>query len=212
MMYLSQLTLNPASRMVQKEISNPYQLHRTLMGGFDTTRYTSNILYRLDLDPHRPPTLLVQSTTEPNWQPLHHMGQGRYLQATPPTPKWVDVQLPQNSIYRFRLRANPTVKKKREGKKHSNRVPLVREEKQVDWLKRKGTQHGFTLLRLQVSQDSKLWDTIRRPETKHRLTLHTVLYEGVLKITDPDNFHQAWIAGIGPAKAFGCGLLSLAPA
>jgi len=38
------------------------------------------------------------------------------------------------------------------------------------------------------------------------------LFEGVLLCTDPDKLRQAIINGIGPAKAFGFGLLSIAPA
>ncbi|MBN0632140.1 type I-E CRISPR-associated protein Cas6/Cse3/CasE, partial [Pseudomonas aeruginosa] len=35
-------------------------------------------------------------------------------------------------------------------------------------------------------------------------------FEGRLRISRQDAFGQALVAGIGPAKAFGCGLLSLA--
>ena len=33
-MYLSQLTLNPRTRRVQRELANPYELHRTLMRAY----------------------------------------------------------------------------------------------------------------------------------------------------------------------------------
>jgi CRISPR system Cascade subunit CasE len=44
------------------------------------------------------------------------------------------------------------------------------------------------------------------------VTLTTVTYDGVLDITDADAFRQALTQGIGHAKAYGCGLLTLAPA
>jgi CRISPR system Cascade subunit CasE len=38
----------------------------------------------------------------------------------------------------------------------------------------------------------------------------TEIFQGILQVTDPDAFLQnKVIRGIGPAKAFGCGLLSL---
>jgi CRISPR system Cascade subunit CasE len=35
-------------------------------------------------------------------------------------------------------------------------------------------------------------------------------FEGILEVTDPEEFAAAVTAGIGPAKAFGFGLLSVA--
>jgi len=42
--------------------------------------------------------------------------------------------------------------------------------------------------------------------------LRSARYDGTLTVTDPDAFRQTLICGIGPAKAFGFGLLSLARA
>lgn len=42
--------------------------------------------------------------------------------------------------------------------------------------------------------------------------LRSVRYDGTLSVTDPVKFHQTLCSGIGPAKAFGFGLLSIAPA
>lgn len=43
------------------------------------------------------------------------------------------------------------------------------------------------------------------------ITLHTATFEGRLEVTDPERLTTALITGIGPAKAYGCGLLTLAP-
>jgi CRISPR system Cascade subunit CasE len=51
-----------------------------------------------------------------------------------------------------------------------------------------------------------------RGRTANRLvTLAGVLFEGLLEVTDPDNLRLAIREGIGPGKAIGCGLLSVAP-
>ena len=41
--------------------------------------------------------------------------------------------------------------------------------------------------------------------------MSTVLFDGLLEVTDPGLFRQAIAVGIGPGKAFGCGLMSIAP-
>ncbi|MBB0243412.1 type I-E CRISPR-associated protein Cas6/Cse3/CasE, partial [Streptomyces alkaliphilus] len=44
-----------------------------------------------------------------------------------------------------------------------------------------------------------------------RVTLTTATFEGCLRVTDPSLFTDHLLNGIGPAKAYGCGLLTLAP-
>jgi CRISPR system Cascade subunit CasE len=38
-----------------------------------------------------------------------------------------------------------------------------------------------------------------------------VLFDGILRATDSTALRQAWASGIGPGKALGLGMLSLAP-
>lgn len=44
-----------------------------------------------------------------------------------------------------------------------------------------------------------------------QVSLSTATFEGVLAVTDTEALRAALLAGIGPAKAYGCGLLTLAP-
>ncbi|MFE2847421.1 type I-E CRISPR-associated protein Cas6/Cse3/CasE [Streptomyces scopuliridis] len=44
-----------------------------------------------------------------------------------------------------------------------------------------------------------------------RVTFHSATFEGRLRITDPTAFTTRLLEGIGPSKAYGCGLLTLAP-
>jgi CRISPR system Cascade subunit CasE len=157
--------------------------------------------------------LLVQSSEKPDWSNLAE--KDYLLPADPfsglenPAVKAFTLPVRAGQTVQFRLVANPTVKKKREGKKNGNRVPLVREERQVAWLQGKGEQHGFRLLHTAATSQAerKSWRKRGQPP----LTLHTVQFDGRLQITDAAKFKTAVQTGIGPAKAFGCGLLSLAP-
>lgn len=215
MIYISQLTLNPESRQVWREVENPYQLHRTLLKGFDSTRQDSGMLHRLEVDRRRV-TVLVQSLVAPDWTPLLDAAQGRYLLLPPPPPKTFEPAFKPGRLFHFRLRANPTVKKARPGRQ-GNRVPLVHEQQQFDWLQRQADRGGFRLLHAQITraERQKDWIPARDEEEgpkRRPLTLYTVQFDGLLQVTDPDRFGETLRRGIGPAKAFGCGLLSLAPA
>ncbi len=119
--------------------------------------------------------------------------------------------------FRFRLRANPCVT--RNGK----RLGLLRLEEQEAWIDRKGQQHGFSLPRLpsfDLSESSQARVDVRVSQeqmlrgNKHlgnTVRVFSVLYDGILSVTDPDKFRIALQTGIGHGKAMGLGLLSVAP-
>lgn len=104
------------------------------------------------------------------------------------------------------------------------RVPLTREEDRIAWLQRRGADHdGFQLLAVRIPQDhgtppdvradpgGELRGWKRREDTAHHLTLGAALFEGRLRVTSREPFLAALRDGIGPGKAFGLGLLSIAP-
>jgi CRISPR system Cascade subunit CasE len=213
-MYLSRLLLNPRNRQAQREITDPYNLHRSILRAFNSSRETAVVLHRLETSPHNGQTmLLVQSASRPDWTWLTEKG---YLLPTDPfsgldnpAVKEIDFSLRNGRILQFRLTANPTIKKVRRDENgerlNSNRVPLLREEKQRAWLQKQAADNGFQILQVAVSHQQKL------TSCKKNITLYTVKFNGRLQITSADRFETAVQTGIGPAKAFGCGLLSLAP-
>ena len=92
------------------------------------------------------------------------------------------------------------------------RLGLVHEEDQRAWLERKGQQHGFRVLRLAVAPEGmQVGHQPVRQEQPRRLAHVAVRFEGLLQVTDPALLSEAVRAGIGSAKSFGFGLLSLAP-
>ncbi|WP_031435839.1 type I-E CRISPR-associated protein Cas6/Cse3/CasE [Methylobacter tundripaludum] len=73
------------------------------------------------------------------------------------------------------------------------------------WLKKKAEKNGFKLV-------SVIADGYQQHHFKKRgIKISTLDFQGVLEVTEPELFiRDALYKGIGPAKAFGCGLLSLA--
>lgn len=220
-MYLSRLILNPRSRQVRSELARPYEMHRTLLAAFPqgrvhverTAEDAIGLLYRIDEDARSGALhLLVQSQQAPQWD---FLAEREYLLpvADNPAMREINLQLQPGQVLAFRLRANPT-KRLSAGTGHKGkRVGIYKEEDQAAWLQRKGSQHGFRLLQIQVSRNElvKQGEAIPAAQGRaHDLKLFSVQFDGVLQVVDAERFVQAIGAGIGSGKAFGCGLLSIA--
>ncbi len=210
-LYLSRLVLDPRSRRVQRELANPYELHRTVMHAFGEPGRGDGerVLYRVDhMRGEVTLALLVQSAAAPDWRFLRdEPGARGYLAQNcgdNPAVKLFAPELRAGQVLAFRLRANPTVR--RAGK----RLGLYRIAEQLAWLERKGQQAGFELLHARATNEDVLGGTLHREGVEHRLRLLSVRFDGQLRVTDPDRLAAALAAGIGSGKGFGFGLLSLA--
>jgi len=207
-LYLSRLILNPRSRQVTSELADAYQMHRTLMRAFPSQEAggPGRVLFRVDTDMYSYPVILVQSDKEPDWG---FLSERIYL---------ADIQdsltyKPYNPIFRegqrlrFLLRANPTVRKIFEDGKPGRRIGLCKEAEQTEWFKRKGECGGFHADSFSILPNGK---QISRREGQSN-THVSVVFTGVLTVTDPELFRNTLESGIGSAKGFGFGLLSIAP-
>ena len=204
-MYLSRLILNPRNRQVQSELAGPYEMHRTLSRAFADDYEDERALFRVDLDRRTGvPTVLVQSRTEPDWSALPADG---YL-LEPAASKPIDPAFSAGQLLSFRLRANPVRRDKASG----DRQGLLQEDQQRGWLDRKGETGGFRVVRCHVIPEGPLSIRQRRGGTEHDVSLLSVRFEGLLQVTDPRALRRTLEQGIGPAKGFGFGLLSLARA
>lgn len=165
--------------------------------------------------------ILVQSALEPDWDYAFQNAPGL-------VDFWQTRELvlagPQGSRFRFRLLANPTVK--RNGKRFPCWFPNEDERNRKEmrdfetacraWLDRKGERHGFEIQdiafeRAGFKQGMKHDYSANRKQDEHKLKLAAVRFDGVLNVCDPAKFTEALRDGIGSGKAFGCGLLSVLP-
>jgi CRISPR system Cascade subunit CasE len=238
-MYLSRLILDPRNRAVRRDIANCQQLHRTVLSAFPDAPGVSGrehfgTLHRLDVEPRTGlVTLLVQSAVEPDWA---HLPPGYLVPVESPdeNPGQKDITatydaITTGQILRFRLRANVTkkigtaTKAERLAGARSNgqRVP-VRGAETLTWLARKGEAGGFRISGVTTSTPDTIADVMATPQAdargwrrgdgaSARITITPVVFDGRLLVTDADRFRQTIVEGIGPAKAYGCGLLSVAP-
>ena len=204
MIYLSRLLLNPRSRQAQIDRRNPYEMHRTLSKAFGEGQpemQRARCLFRLEEAQKSDGTyVLVQSRVAPEWQRL--MPITDYL-LHPPQTKSIDLNLPVGARLAFRLRANPTVFQ------GGKRNPIKEEDAQLEWLVRKGTAHGFRPGMVQVTRVEVVQFCTAADRA---VTMQAVQYDGVLTVTEAQEFSSALEGGIGSGKGFGFGLLSIARA
>lgn len=188
---------------------NPYNLHRHIWHLFpgedresrssdDDTRH--GFLFRVEENATgRPARLLVQSRRAPI------RTNGLLLVGTreiTPCPS-------SGQRLAFVLTANPVktiVDAQRDAKpgKQSEkcRVPLIKEEDQRQWLLRKLGEAG-EIEAVSVLRHTPLY--FRKGSRGGKLV--TATFEGVLHVRDSDRLAALLENGVGPAKAFGCGLL-----
>jgi len=199
-------------------------------------REKAGMLFRVDVDERNHRIIVyVQSLIEPDWSFLRGLPDYLFDGSDQPGASYKDIsiayaRLQNGQTLSFRLRANPT---KRIGKSAGDqpglkgkRIGLVREQDQIAWLERKGRNGGFVLLKagsIETSDETQCPYSVtvrtegkqagRKREGSHayKTTHLSVVFEGLLQITDASVFGKTLVRGIGSAKAYGFGLLSIAP-
>jgi len=206
-MYLSRVEIPWA------KARNPYDLHRCLWTLFpgqprevrkDAESSRQGFLFRTEDQQHgRPMRVLVQSRLEPFAAPGITMIGCREIN---PQPQ-------HGQLLAFILTANPVktiVDVQREAKpgktKTKCRVPLIREEEQLDWLSRK--VDGAVEVQ-SVTIQNHAPTHFRKGDRAGKVA--TVTFDGLLRVRDAELLIALLENGIGPAKAFGCGLLLVRP-
>ncbi len=222
-MFLHRIHLDPRCREARRDLADPYQLHSTLCRAFskpDTKCPESEFLWRLEpeSDSSGCPRILVQSRKIPDWTGIGVKG---WLATT---DQGIDLNdrlkldsLKAGQRFRFRLRANPCVT--RNGK----RLGLLHLAEQEAWIERKGKQHGFSLPHLasfDLSESSQKRVDVRISQEQilrgyqhsgNPVRIYSVLYDGIILVTEPDKFRAALQTGIGHGKVMGLGLVSVVP-
>jgi CRISPR system Cascade subunit CasE len=227
-MFLMRAFLNPDSAAVRADLTDPEGLHKTVMRTFadlagPQARQEQAILHRLDRDGGGRLVLLVQGRVRPDparWLAGYVADVGSDLdlafsQAENPVVR--DVANERASIeagcrFLFRLKANTTKRLSGKGPSGSEsnkgkRVPVRGDDARREWLARHAAAAGFRcdVVSVKVSELA--------PEGRSsgkRVTFAGAMFDGILEVEDAAKFRLALEHGVGPAKAYGFGLLSIA--
>lgn len=192
-----------------------------------TPRNEFNLLHRLDFDARNgQAVLLVQSSVKPDWSFLRE-DYAHEIECKTVHEQYENIENGMRLL--FRLQANPTKRvgksderaderfKPSDEKKIRRRVELRTDEEKITWLKRKGEDAGFQLSNVRIKEEvanaavhSSLKQFGRRAPGDKKMTFGSVVFEGILQVTDAEKFREALKTGIGTGKAYGFGLLSVA--
>ncbi|AEB06543.1 CRISPR-associated protein, Cse3 family [Coriobacterium glomerans PW2] len=224
-MYISKVPLNMARPDTIRFISSPYKVHAAVEQSFSPLAKRAGddcrILWRLDSMPKAIKTLwlYVVSPDKPDF--THVVEQAGWTDSKRwQTKSYLPLldSLEQGQVWSFRIKANP-VRKVFKDQGQSPREGIVgtvqghvTAEQQKRWMLSRTAAHGFSVRQSQngepaliVSQSTK--ESFSRGQST--VTLATAFFDGLLEITDVVEFRKVLCSGIGRAKSFGCGLLTI---
>lgn len=218
-MYLTQMHLNPSRRGTRWLLASPQRMHAAVLSSFPPGSATESpagrVLWRVDSsEVDKTVTLYVSSPTSPDltgiveqagWPATDHGWRSA------PMTSLLD-RLEKGQQWGFRLTANPVHSLAVPGER-GKRFGHVTVEQQQQWFLDRTAGWGFAVEPSAVTVHSRrqLSFSRRSDGTDRTVTVAMATYDGVLTVTDPGLLSRALCHGVGRAKAYGCGLLTLAP-
>ncbi len=233
MPYLSRIWINPLRTAGQRMLRNPQVLHAALLGGLSRQPVTERLLWRLEADSAQRLTIFVLTETAPSWE--HIVEQAGWPGAGDPQARVQSYEpllsrLERGREFAVRLKVNPVSSTRRPVKPSAAqerslsgprprgvRVAHRTASQQFEWFTAHIPRWGFEtvkndlgLLDLRLDAREKLVFT-KRSGSRDRVTLSTATFEGRVRIADPALVRRSMVDGVGRARAYGCGLITLAP-
>lgn len=206
-MYLTRVELNTERRETMRALSSPGILHGAVERCFAGER--KRRLWRVDTLGHKT-YVLILSEDMPDCSGI--TAQFGYA-GMPWETKNYDAllsRLAEGQVWRFRLRANPVHSKSASKDARGTVYAHVTTGYQKKWLLDRAEKNGFALNDDDFDVVDTKWELFKKHSNeKTILSISTVEFEGVLRVTDREAFIAALTNGIGRAKAYGCGLLTI---
>lgn len=215
-MYLSRVALDPSRRNTVRALASPQVLHGAVEACFPSTISTQRerSLWRIDhLGDHC--YLLILSSEKPNLSSVAEQFGFSHVVPGWDTKSYSALlsHLRAGEVLRFRLRANPVRSSSAEKGEHSGRGKVfahVTSDQQKQWLKARAQEHGFALDMDKFDVVHSEWLRFRKAGNRGcEVRLKVAEFEGLLTITDVEQFSAVLTQGLGRAKAYGCGLLTV---
>ncbi|KFI90190.1 type I-E CRISPR-associated protein Cas6/Cse3/CasE [Bifidobacterium ruminantium] len=225
-MFISRIPLNKARYGARQLIGSPYKLHAAVECSFPPDAVRKNdegrILWRLDaLTNDKGVWLYVVSPEKPDFTHIVEQA-GWPMHEEWETKNYAPLleRIAKGQQWHFRLRANPVRKASEDrGRRHRAEGIVgkiqghVTVDQQMQWLIDRSASHGFRILDNEAGQPDVIVKERHKEQFKRGnaiVTLATAVFEGHLEVTDADLFRGTLCHGVGRAKGFGCGLLTVA--
>jgi CRISPR system Cascade subunit CasE len=213
-MFLTQLRLDPTAYRAARLLGDTQHLHAAIAASFPDGP-GGRVLWRIEpADRSGEIRILVASPAGPAeaevWERITTPDRAQ----TRPYGPLLD-RLTKGDRYRFRTTLNPV-------RTHNGRhTPIFDRGAQTDWAVRKLGTNGVSLNihspdldtdEPDVQITATRNDRFTRAGSPGTIELLKVTFDGSLTVTDPEKLRHSLCHGIGRAKGYGCGLLTLAPA
>ncbi|TDQ53223.1 type I-E CRISPR-associated protein Cas6/Cse3/CasE [Actinorugispora endophytica] len=231
-MHLTRFRLNTARGGARKLLSSPRSMHAAVMSSFADAlpSHTDGprVLWRVDRNARAEVFLYVVSPTAPDLTHLVEQA-GWPTSGTWQTYDYTPflTRLAKGGTWAFRLTANPVHSIRRKDGEPTKTTAHVTPRHQMGWLLKRQETAGFRVLE-KPPEERRLaeggeYELIVHNRQNHAFTkgpadrrgapvsLVTATFDGRLEVTDPDALRRVLTTGLGRAKAYGCGLMTLAP-
>ncbi|ATW46718.1 type I-E CRISPR-associated protein Cas6/Cse3/CasE [Streptomyces peucetius] len=212
---LTLLTLNPHHKTVRADLTSAVGLHKTLMRLVPdnlgpTPRAEAGLLFRLETGPA--PRLLIQTRHQPDPTRLPRNYATHQMRSLTPMLNALSTGL----TVRYRITAAPAASLTAHatphpttGKVRGKPTPLTGDDA-ITWWQRRATAAGLHTLTIDATPVPRRFPRTNRQGPGPNAVL--TQFDGLARITDPTQLATALTTGIGRAKSYGAGLLSLTPA
>ncbi|MDR1688960.1 MAG: type I-E CRISPR-associated protein Cas6/Cse3/CasE [Clostridiales bacterium] len=209
-MFLSRIELNTKQDKTKRAIANPNMIHAAIESCFPKREEgNERKLWRLDKLNDKL-YLLILSAEQPDFKDFipQFSPQDALGEVKDYTP--LLERMEQGQIWRFRLCANAVRSVAEVNGERGKIYAHVTIGYQREWLLKRSERYGFLLKDedFEVVQSSTV--KFRRRGENALATISMSVYEGLLTVSDPLLFREALTGGIGRAKAYGCGLITVA--
>jgi len=236
-MYLTRFRVNTGRSEARRLLGSPHMLHGAVNMSFPEPLPRDGsgprVLWRIDRNSPAETLLFIVSPAKPDL--THLVDQAGWPAAD--GPGWTTFAygdfldaLAKGDAWAFRLTANPLHHIRREGDKEGERTKRAAHQTprhQMRWLLERQHRAGFEVVQKPVERrllergdehelivrDQRPLQFRRPPATAGRddVRFTRVTFDGRLRVTDPDDFRRTLTYGLGKSKAYGCGLMTLAP-
>ena len=224
-MYLSRIEVRGENPDARRLLSSPYRVHAAVEGAFapDAVRRDDlgRILWRLDDAPGGRVWLYIASPSRPSLDGIvDQLGGGAVASGESKDYGPVLNRIERGQVWQFRVKANPARKVflDKGRRAHEDVVGTIQghvtEAHQRAWLLDRAEGHGFRVCTddagvEQVVVSARMREEFRRGDAT--VTVSTARYDGLLEVIDAETFRRTLGFGMGRAKSFGCGLMTIAP-
>lgn len=208
-------------------LTNPHAMHAAVSAAFppDIDTAEARLLWRVDrngnenvlyiVGPEKPTASGIVEQAGYDTRPAQSLDYTRFLGTLRKGQRW-----------RFELLANPTYSQANNGKRGKIKAH-VSVEHQLEWLYSRAEKAGFALApraddavseeertRWSVEDETAIVErrtlNFRKGESRRHIRIATARFRGTLEVTDPELLRSTLTHGIGRARGYGCGLMTLA--